>query len=293
MSAESWKLTLPCTRDEAQRLASDAALPAEIDSAPVFVTSEPDPADPDRWQLDVYFETEPSRDRVQRIVSLVPSARKSDLQVAPLPSEDWVTKSQEGLEPLNAGRFRVRTPDHKAVAGTIDFIIPAGLAFGTGQHATTSGCLIALDRLRRQGKMFRNLIDVGTGTGLLAFAAMRLWPGARAMATDIDPVSIAVVRENAALNAMRPIKLLVADGLADRAIVARAPFDLVIANILAQPLIEMAPMIAAGVARGGTLILAGLLETQAEAVARAYRRQGMRLVTRGPGEWPVLEMRAR
>ncbi len=284
---ETWKLTLPCTKAEAETVQD-----AEIENV-VLTVCEPDPAQPDRWQLDAYFEGKPSRDVLRNVARLVPSAREKDPRARPLPPEDWVTISQAGLEPLRAGRFYVRTPDHPAVAGTVDFVIPAGLAFGTGQHATTYGCLVALDALKRQGKVYRNIIDVGTGTGLLAFAAMRLWPVARACASDIDPVSIDVVRENAALNGVRGLQLVVADGLAHRDLVARAPYDLVIANILAQPLIDMAAMIAASVAHGGTLILAGLLDTQAAGVARAYKRQGMRLVSQGPGEWPVLVLRSR
>ena len=290
---ESWKLTLPCTRAEGEALTGDIPELAGLDPTPVIVTSEPDESQPDRWQLDAYFEGKPSRDVLRMIARLVPSAREKDPRARPLPPEDWVTKSQEGMEPLVAGRFHVRTPDHVARTDLIDFVIPAGLAFGTGQHATTRGCLDALDALKRQGKVYRNLLDLGTGTGLLAFAAMRLWPVARAAASDIDPVSIEVVRANAALNGVRGLHLVVADGLTHRDLVARAPYDLVIANILAQPLIAMAPSIAASVAHGGTLILAGLLDIQAEAVARAYRRQGMRLASRGSGEWPVLVMRGR
>ncbi len=285
--SDSWLLTLPCTRAEAE-----AVQDADIDNA-VLTVCEPDPAQPDRWQLDAYFEGKPSRDALRIVARLVPSAREKDPKAKPLPPEDWVTMSQAGLEPLHAGRFYVRTPDHPAMAGTVDFVIPAGLAFGTGQHATTYGCLVALDALKRQGKVFRNIIDIGTGTGLLAFAAMRLWPVARACASDIDPISIDVVGENAALNRMRGLHMVVADGLAHRGLVARAPYDLVIANILGVPLIDMAAMIAASVAHGGTLILAGLLDTQAAALVRAYKRQGMRLMSQGPGEWPVLVMRGR
>jgi ribosomal protein L11 methyltransferase len=291
MSAEPWKLTLPCTRAEAELLAE--ITPDFGAQQPVLVTSEPDPASPDHWQLDAYFEGKPSRDVLRAIARLVPSAREKDPRAKPLPPEDWVTLSQSGFEPLSAGRFYVRTPDHPPVADTINFVIPAGLAFGTGQHATTAGCLTMLDAVKRRGAVYRNIIDLGTGTGLLAFAAMKLWPTARATASDIDPVSIAVVRENAALNTVHGLHLVVADGLSHRDLVARAPYDLVIANILAQPLIDMAPWIAASVARGGTLILAGLLNTQATAVARAYRKQGMRLVETSDGEWPVLRMIAR
>lgn len=290
---DSWIFTLPCTKSEAEAFAGDPQTLADLDPAPVIVTSEPDPTKPDEWQLDAYFEGKPSRDVLRAISRLVPSAREKDPRARPLPPEDWVTKSQEGLKPLIAGRFHVRTPHFPARPDLVDFVIPAGLAFGTGQHATTSGCLDALDRLKREGKVFRNLIDVGTGTGLLAFAAMHLWPVAKAAASDIDPISIDVVRENMALNNVRGLALVVADGMSHREIVARAPYDLVIANILAQPLIDMAPLIAAAVAHRGTLILAGLLDVQAAAVVRAYKREGLRLMRRGQGEWPVLVMRGR
>ena len=291
MSAECWKLTLPCTRTEAELLA-EADL-GHLDPVPVLNVSEPDASKPDAWQLDAYFEGRPSRIVLRRVADFVPSARRIDPKAVRVMDTDWVSLSQSGFEPLVAGRFHVRTPDHPPRDDLIDFVIPAGLAFGTGQHATTRGCLLTLDALKRQGKVFRNMIDVGAGTGLLAFAAMRLWPVAKATASDIDPVSIHVVRENALLNAVRGLHLVVADGFSSRDLVDRAPYDLVIANILAQPLIDMAPMIAASVAHRGTLILAGLLDTQAAAVARAYRREGMRLVSQGAGEWPVLVMRGR
>ncbi len=290
---EIWKLTLPCNRADAERMSGDLPDLADLDPMPVIVASEPDAATPDRWQVDAYFEGKPSRDVLRRIAALVPSAREKEPRAKPLPNEDWVTMSQAGIEPLSVGRFYVRTPDYPPLAGAVDLVIPAGLAFGTGQHATTSGCLGVLDGLKRRGKVFRNVLDLGTGTGLLAFAAARLWPAARLTASDIDPVSIDVVRENAVMNEVRGLKLVVADALSHRDLVSRAPYDLVIANILAQPLIDMAPWVAASVAPGGTLILAGLLDTQAAAVARAYVEQNMRLVATGDSEWPVLTLVAR
>lgn len=294
----AWLFSVPCSRDEAETLTGDVPDLADIAPVPVFVATEPDAAQPDRWRLDVYFDGKPSRDVLRRITKLITSTRTRDLRATPVEDADWVTLSQAGFEPLVAGRFHVRTPDHGAPdastnAGLIDFVIPAGLAFGTGQHATTAGCLRVLDAAKRRGARFRNVIDLGTGTGLLAFAAARLWPAAAVTATDIDPVAIAVVRENAALNRIRRLRLVVADGLVDRALVRAAPYDLVIANILAQPLIDMAGSIAAALAPGGTLVLAGLLDTQAPAVARAYRRQGLRLAEASGGEWLVLRLVAR
>jgi len=290
---ETWKLTLPCNPADAERLSNAPPDLADLEPMPVIVASEPDAANPDRWQLDAYFEGKPSRDVLRRIAALVPSAREKEPRAKPLPPEDWVTLSQQGVQPIVAGRFHVRTPDFAARDDLIDLVVPAGLAFGTGQHATTAGCLAELDRMKRRGAVCRDILDLGTGTGLLAFAAKRLWPSARVTASDIDPVSISVVAENAALNRVRGLDLVVADGLAHRELVARAPYDLVIANILAQPLIDLAPAVAASVAPRGILMLAGLLDTQVGEVRRAYVRAGMRFVTVGSGEWPVMMMRGR
>jgi ribosomal protein L11 methyltransferase len=152
--------------------------------------------------------------------------------------------------------------------------------------------------LEQSGKRFANIADIGTGTGLLAFAAMALWPEAKAIATDIDAIAVDVSRENAAINGVRlghspgELLLAVADGMDHPLIAARAPFDLLIANILAGPLIELAPAFAKAVAPGATLILAGLLDTQADAVIAAYQAEGMSLVERGDGEWCVLVLAA-
>jgi ribosomal protein L11 methyltransferase len=211
-----------------------------------------------------------------------------------------VTLSQQGLEPIQAGRFFVHTPAHRGAApeGAVALEIDAGRAFGTGQHETTTGCLIALDRLKREGFIARNLVDVGTGTGLLAFAGLRLWPGARATASDIDPVAVEVTRENAAINAVRlgrvpgALDTVTAPGLDHPRLKARAPYDLIIANILAGPLVGLAPSLAKALAPGGRIILAGLLTSQAARVEAAYRREGLRsrfTITRG--DWPTLVLR--
>jgi ribosomal protein L11 methyltransferase len=182
--------------------------------------------------------------------------------------------------------------------GAISFEIDAGLAFGTGQHDTTAGCLAALDRLEQAGKRFANIADIGTGTGLLAFAALSLWPAAKAIATDIDAVAVDVSEENARINGVRlghgpgELLLAVADGMDHPLIAARAPFDLLIANILAGPLIELAPAFAKTVTPGASVVLAGLLDTQADAVITAYEARGMKLAERGKGEWSVLVLEA-
>jgi ribosomal protein L11 methyltransferase len=299
---QSWKVSLPCTKAEAEALRDDITPLAMLDEPPVLMTSEADSRRPEAWRIDAYFSSEPSAEMVGLLRALVPSAAGAEPEIAPVEDEDWITLSQQGLEPIHAGRFFVHTPLHRdsAPAGAIALEIDAGRAFGTGQHETTSGCLIALSRLKESGASFSNLLDLGTGTGLLAFAALRLWPAARATASDVDPISIEVSEENAVINkaplgrARGQLELAVADGMDHARLKARATYDLVIANILAGPLIDLAPSVAAAIAPGGRLILAGLLDHQAPKVAAAYRRQGLMLsFSEKRGEWPTLVMRKR
>jgi ribosomal protein L11 methyltransferase len=270
-------------------------LPGFGDHAPVLVADEPDPARPDDWLIHAYFDQEPTAEDLAALALLGSGVPR----VEQLGEADWLTMSQAGLQPIRAGRFYVHTPMYRnAPPGTIPFEIDAGLAFGTGQHATTAGCLAALDRMEREGAKFTNIADIGTGTGLLAFAALALWPQAKCIATDIDPVAIDVAQENAAINEVRlghgagELLLAVADGMDSPLIVARAPYELIIANILAGPLIELAPTFAKAVLRSGAVVLAGLLDSQADAVIAAYQEHGFELEDRGSGEWPVLVLKA-
>jgi len=299
MSADSWKLSIPCTRAEAEAVAADIAPLAMLEPPPVLMVTEPDEDQPDRWDLIAYFDAEPDAETIRLVSALAPSAGAIAATLERLPDADWVTLSQAGIEPVSAGRFYVHTSTNAGAipAGAKPFVIEAGLAFGTGQHQTTAGCLEMLDGLRTKGAVFRHLLDLGTGTGLLAFAALHLWPRARAIASDIDPISIDVTRDNALANAVTigggpgALELVVADGMEHGRLIARAPYDLIIANILAGPLVAMAPQIAAALHEGGTLILAGLLDSQADQVAHAYRRQGLRLAGRiDKGDWPTLRM---
>ena len=293
----SWRVTLACTRAEAEALPESDDLFPELQSPPVLVADEPDPDRPDDWRIHVYFDRQPGWEELKAIEGL---AAEADPVLERLEDADWVSLSQQGLEPIRAGRFFVHTPMHfkDRPDGATCFEIDAGLAFGTGQHATTAGCLEALDRLEAGGGRFSNIADIGTGTGLLAFAALALWPEARAIATDIDAQAIDVTRDNAAINAVTlghgagELLLAVADGMDDPLLEARAPFDLLIANILAGPLIALAPDFSKACASGATIILAGLLDSQAQAVIAAYEAQGFRLVEPGSGEWRVLVLTA-
>ncbi len=292
----SWLVSLPCTRDEAEALSGDVPELDALADAPVVVTREID-EDSGRWQLDAYMDDRPDATLLKLLQSLIPSAKGKRPSVEELAEQDWVTVSQQGLEPVQAGRFFVHTSSYadRVPSGTIPFLIDASQAFGTGGHDTTAGCLAMLDQLARQGISPRNIADIGTGTGLLAFAAMALWPRAKTIASDIDPASILVTRDNAEINRVPlgrgggRLALAVAPGTDHPAIRHRAPYDLVVANILAGPLITLAPDIASATASGGHAILAGLIARQMDPVLAAYRAQGFRLAARGgSAEWPCL-----
>lgn len=283
----SWKVTLPCTRAEAEAI--DAADDLAIEA--VLMTTEVED-DRTRWRLDAYVEAEPDAGFVAALRALVPSTAAAPV-VERLDDADWVTLSQAGLEPIAEGRFTVHTAAYPVAPppGGRAFRIEAGQAFGTGHHATTSGCLAMLDRLGGRG--FARVIDVGTGTGLLAFAAAHLWPAAAVTATDIDARAVEVTRENAAANGIEGVRLIVADGALAEAVTAGAPYDLVIANILAGPLVSMAPELVAIAGPGATIVLAGLLETQRAAVLAAFAGVGCVLAEADVrGDWTILRLTA-
>ncbi len=302
MSGESWILTLPCTRLEAEALYDADDIISTLDPMPSLVTEETEAFNDLTWRLLAYFPSKPSKHEISVLQSLIPSAAKAKAQVEKLPDEDWITLSQAGLQPVYAGRFYVHTLNNMGTVpiGAKAFQIEASQAFGTGGHATTEGCLNMLDRMKSRGTRCDHIVDIGTGTGLLAFAAGHLWPRAYLTASDIDPISIDVSLGNAATNGIRigqyptQLALCAASGTDHELIQRRAPYDLVIANILAGPLIELAPALTAILHEGGSLILAGLLNTQADAVTKAYRAEGMRLSERiDNGDWPCLRLTKR
>ncbi|TMM50074.1 50S ribosomal protein L11 methyltransferase [Qipengyuania marisflavi] len=294
---DSWKITAEVSKDVAR-----AALVAHEDAADwpgewVLTGMEIADGRPEDWVVEVFLPHKPSAADKRRLAALF-GASPPPLKAEKLPETDWVVASQLGVDPIHAGRFTVRTPEHEPQPDTADFVIPASQAFGTGQHETTAGCLAMLDLMKRRGIVVRNHADIGTGTGLLAFAAMHLWPQADAIASDIDEVCSDVVVHNAALNdvpmgtAPGALTIVIADGMADPLLTARAPYDLLIANILAGPLVELAPALGAAVAPGGQLLLAGLLETQEPRIRAAYLRMGFRLSHRlVKGDWSILWLR--
>jgi ribosomal protein L11 methyltransferase len=302
MSAdESWKITVFGPREQVQ-----AALVAHEDAwdwdpGIVIAGSEIAEDRPDDWQLEAWLDHRPSKADKAAVEALF-GGEAIKLVIEKLPDEDWVTLSQQGVEPIREGCFHVHTPEYPPVSepGVRNFLIPASQAFGTGQHATTAGCLAMLTHMKAQGVRVRNLADIGTGTGLLAFAGMHLWPGARAIASDIDAVCGPVVADNADANGVPlgdgpgRMAMVIAAGMNHPLLRASAPYDLLIANILAGPLVELAPDFARSVAPGGSVLLAGLLETQEPAVRAAYRKAGLRLAARMVrGDWSILWLRRR
>jgi ribosomal protein L11 methyltransferase len=236
-----------------------------------------------RWTVEIYFEHAPDGAAMRRLVGdLAGEAARDGLAFERIAARDWVAASLEGLQPVEAGRFLVHGAHHRArvPANRIGIEIEAALAFGTGHHGTTRGCLLALDhivKLRRQARP--RVLDVGTGTGVLAIAAARTLRGA-VLASDIDPVSVRLARENARLNRAVGLTIIHARGLGDRRFPARAPYRLVFANILLGPLKGLAKPIGAMTAPGAIVVLSGLLPQQANAALAAYRAHGLVLERR-------------
>jgi ribosomal protein L11 methyltransferase len=256
------------------------------------------------WTVSIHFLWPPNEAAVRALVGLAAGAEAANALVFErVAVTDWVKASLDGLPPVHAGRFVVHgAHDHARVpANAIGIEIEAALAFGTGHHGTTRGCLLALDGLikrrrtpphpslpRKRRK--EGILDVGTGTGVLAIAAARALH-ARVLASDIDPGAIAIARANAQRN-HAACEFIQAKGVSARRLRQRSPFDIVLANILLLPLVRMAPDIARLVAPGARVVLSGLLRSQENAALAAYRPHGFALECRILlDEWATLVMR--
>ena len=228
------------------------------------------------WQVEAYYSLEPDRQRLSSTCHALIPAWAGTIAVEAVPDANWVAISQAALPPVAVGPFLVHgSHDRHAVWRRRWAIeIDANEAFGTARHASTQGCLIALARLARRSS-FRRVLDLGCGSGILAFAAARLLPAASVLACDIDPRAVEVARLNARTNRLgRRITFAVADALSHPLLRARSGFDLVLANIIAEPLIGLAPRLAHVVCPGGRAILSGLLDREADKVAAAYAAAG-------------------
>jgi len=273
-----WKAVVVVARDEA----ADICAAFELASNPQAVMTVEEPF-ADRVTVEALYTAMPDGALLSKLAG-------REVHVSLLPDQDWIKLSQEGLAPVRAGRFFVYGAHDKGRVprGVIPIRIEAGMAFGTGHHETTALCLAAMSDLARR-RRFRNVADIGCGTALLAIGAAKLWKRA-VIASDIDAVAVAVARENAVANDVAPlVHAIVADGLVNPQLSARAPFDLILANILAAPLTRLAPQIAAGLAPAGIAVLSGLLRWQENLVASFYRPHGLVLrAVRRDGPWSAL-----
>jgi ribosomal protein L11 methyltransferase len=265
------QITARGPRGEAEAATAAIDADAELEGATYSILEE----DEDRgvWRIDAFPTTEEEAAALERALR---GRARLTVQVEALADADWLAMALSGLPPVRAGRFFVyglhdlgRTPTN-----TVNLRIEAGAAFGTGHHGTTTGCLLAFDRLLKR-RRFRRVLDVGTGTGVLAIAAARTG-STRVVGTDIDPVSVRVARENAMVNDARA-SFVDASGLQHRSVRACAPYDLVFANILARPLVGLAQPIRGALAPGALVILSGLLRSQERLVRAAYLARAFRL----------------
>lgn len=243
-------------------------------------------------RLEALFEDAPDPNAFLGEAGL--SQGDADVMLGPLPEQDWIAMSLEGLPPVSAGRFTVhgRHDLDKIPQGQTPILIEAGQAFGTGHHGTTRGCLMAFDEMLTAGDSFERILDLGCGAGTLAIAAAET-TDAVVVASDIDPVAVEVTLENAELNNLKgQIEAVTAEGFDAPEIAGRAPYDLIFANILAGPLTELARHVAQALKPGGRVILSGLLVQQEDQVREAYEQAGLaQEASESIDDWATLVMR--
>ena len=226
------------------------------------------------WRVEAIFTKKPDEETLNEFIRDI-GGRETRILYEDIPDEDWVALSQAGLHPVEAGRFFIHGSHDRAKAQDHPWAIEidAAQAFGTAHHGSTYGCLQAIDALGDE-RNIQNVLDVGTGTGLLAIAAAKIWQ-ADVLASDNDPVAIEISGKNVRLNdSQAKVSVLTAKGLDHSDIAARTPYDLIIANILARPLISMAQHIEAALRPGGFIILSGITREQAECISSAYEAAG-------------------
>lgn len=275
--------------EAAARAAADAL--EALDPAPLATDVHDRGDGSGLWEVGGHFDRRPDAAGLALVAQLYGGP---DFRTAAVEDCDWVARVRAELTPVRAGRFVVYGSHDRAriSAHLVGLEIEAAQAFGTGHHATTQGCLVALDRLARRGLVARRLVDIGGGTGVLAMAACKIWP-ARAVAGDLDPVATSTARANVAANGLaRRIACITAAGFRHPRIAAGARYDLVFANILAAPLKRLAPQVAAHQPRGGVVVLSGILTRQATGVAAVYAGWGYRLLDEVAREgWTTLVLR--
>ncbi len=253
------------------------------DAVSVFEHTVDEAHEPLTFEVDLWLAERPDpqhlRARLLEVGGPLGLVVPEPLPIEEQPPETWLEAASLRGPPRRIGRFFVHPdPADPVPAGTVPILLEAGLAFGSGEHATTRACLVALDRLVPWRP--RRVLDLGCGSGILAIAAAKAIR-CRVWAVDLDPIAVRVARENVRRNGVADrVRVLLGEGVERAALDRAAPFELVLANILADPLIELAPRLARMLAPGGRLVLSGFLDRQATAVERAYRRLGLRCLAR-------------
>lgn len=248
------------------------------------------------WQVAAMFDAMPDHAMLASAIALACAAnglKEPEFVVKPLEARDWLAENRASFQPIRAGRFFIHPTFYEArpPAGSLSIALDAATAFGSGSHGTTKGCLKALDRIARRHRP-RRILDMGCGSGILAIAAAMAWKRP-VLAVDIDEEAVRVTAENARRNGVSNyVRAAAGPGFAAPIMQRQPKFDLIVANILARPLITMAPALAHALAPGGEIVLSGLLTHQENQVIAAYRAQGLALLRRGRiDNWSTLELK--
>jgi len=284
-STAFWQVTL--TADKGAVEAIDEAL---SDAGALSVSSFEE-GDGPVWRVTALFPDKPSRDDV---ASWLGGAMPSDLAIEHLPDRDWVSESLAGFPPIAVAGFCIHGSHASPTDGNLTpILIDAGPAFGSGEHPTTEGCLLAIERLAEDRQSVARALDMGCGSGILAIAIAKRWPNATVLGVEIDAPSVRFARDAVAANGVAAtVRIVEGDGYRAREVAELTPFDLIVANILSRPLIEMAPDLARHLAPGGVVILSGLLVDQATEVLAAHQNQGLLSVSRNDLRgWSTLVLR--
>jgi len=248
------------------------------------------------WTIEAYCEGPPNKAALTAAVAVASASagiNEPDILCDLLPDYDWVAENRRSFKPIQVGRYFIHPTHYEETvpANAKVICLDAATAFGSGEHETTRGCLEMLARMQGQNRPQR-VLDLGCGSGILSIAAAKTW-NCRIVSVDIDPEAVRVCRENVDLNGVGArVSVLESDGVSAGEIRREGPFDLVLANVLAGPLIKLAPALTRQIARPGYIVLSGLLAHQRSPVTASYRRQGMLPVAcRRFGEWPTLLLR--